>query len=115
MHWEPSRFAQSRFARVADLVARFSGEASWPRIEQLNACFADELASVGVSLVEAEKTRPELRADGTIDPTSLYEVRIAERGEVPTRPENLHDLLNALVWAAFPRTKLALSRALAAI
>jgi hypothetical protein len=30
------------------------------------------------------------------------------RGEVPTRPHNLHDLLNALVWARFPRAKLAL-------
>lgn len=30
------------------------------------------------------------------------------RGEVPTRPNNLHDLLNALVWARFPRAKHAL-------
>lgn len=30
------------------------------------------------------------------------------RGEVPSRPNNLHDLLNALVWARFPRAKRAL-------
>src|SRR5262249_32655778 len=55
------------------------------------------------------------QGDGTIDPASLYEVRIVERGEIPTRPRNAHDLLNALIWAAFPRGKLALSRALAEI
>jgi hypothetical protein len=30
------------------------------------------------------------------------------RGEVPTRPENLHDFMNALTWAAFPKAKRAL-------
>ena len=34
-----------------------------------------------------------------------YEVRIAESGEVETRPENWHDLFNALVWITFPRAK----------
>lgn len=39
-------------------------------------------------------------------PTSNYDARIAE-GFVPTRAENLHDLMNAIVWAAFPRSKRA--------
>ena len=52
---------------------------------------------------------------GRSNPSSLYEVRIVERGEIPTRPRNAHDLLNALVWAAFPCSKLALSRTLAAV
>jgi hypothetical protein len=30
------------------------------------------------------------------------------RGDVPTRSHNLHDLLNALIWARFPRAKRAL-------
>ena len=34
-----------------------------------------------------------------------YEVRVYETGRVATRPENLHDLFNALAWLAFPRTK----------
>jgi Protein of unknown function (DUF3025) len=38
-----------------------------------------------------------------------YERRIAERGEILTRPDNLHDACNALVWLAFPRTKAALT------
>jgi hypothetical protein len=113
--WEPVRFAQPRFARIADLIARIAGEPDWPSIATLNDRFAGEFATAGIRLVAAEKTRSALAADGTIDPLTLYEVRICERGEVPTRPRNTHDLVNALAWAAFPHAKLALTRALAAI
>lgn len=40
-----------------------------------------------------------------------YEARIALTGEVLTRGENWHDLLNALAWVSFPRAKAALSAA----
>jgi hypothetical protein len=36
---------------------------------------------------------------------AYYEVRLFETGRVETRPDNLHDLFNALAWLAFPRTK----------
>lgn len=39
---------------------------------------------------------------------TAYEVHIAEWGRVPTRV-NRHDLFNALVWLAFPRTKARLN------
>lgn len=113
--WDPERFANPRFARVADLVARLAHERDWPSVATLDAMFGPELGDAGVRLVEAEKSRPARMPDGAIDAATLYEVRIVERGEVPTRPRNAHDLLNALVWAAFPRAKLALTRALAAI
>jgi hypothetical protein len=38
-----------------------------------------------------------------------YEQRIWSNGEVETRPDNWHDLFNALVWLAFPASKQALS------
>ena len=38
-----------------------------------------------------------------------YERAIAEEGEIATRPGNLHDALNALMWLLFPRTKAALN------
>ena len=38
-----------------------------------------------------------------------YEAQIAASGRVPTRPENWHDLFNALVWVSFPRSKAALN------
>jgi hypothetical protein len=36
---------------------------------------------------------------------AYYEVHLFETGRVQTRPENLHDLFNALAWLAFPKTK----------
>jgi hypothetical protein len=36
---------------------------------------------------------------------AYYEVKVFETGCVETRPGNKHDLFNALVWLAFPRTK----------
>ncbi len=36
---------------------------------------------------------------------SYYEIHLFESGQVHTRPENRHDLFNALCWLAFPRTK----------
>jgi len=38
-----------------------------------------------------------------------YEPRCYLHGEVPTRSNNWHDLLNALVWLAFPKTKAAIN------
>ena len=40
-----------------------------------------------------------------------YETRIFETGEVPTRADTWHDVLNALVWLRFPRFKAALNAA----
>jgi len=34
-----------------------------------------------------------------------YEVHLYETGRVQTRPDNRHDLFNALAWLAFPKTK----------
>ena len=38
-----------------------------------------------------------------------YEPRCYLRGEVPTRANNWHDLLNAMVWMTFPRAKAAIN------
>lgn len=38
-----------------------------------------------------------------------YEIHVHESGRVSTRPRNWHDLFNALVWLAFPRTKTAIN------
>jgi len=115
LEWSPERLQHTRFHRVADLVARITHERDWPSVAALDDYFANELRSIGVRLVEAPKSKFALGADGTIDVSSLYEVRIVETGEIPTRPRNAHDLLNALIWAAFPESKLALTRALAVI
>src|SRR6185295_20299659 len=38
-----------------------------------------------------------------------YEARIFLKGELQVRERNWHDLLNVLVWRAFPRAKAALN------
>ncbi len=68
-------------------------------------------AAAGVRFVESpplprRRRRP---AAGTASASgSDYDARIVREGVVPTRPGSFHDLMNALVWAAFPRTKAAL-------
>jgi hypothetical protein len=38
-----------------------------------------------------------------------YELEVFETGRVQTRPDNFHDLFNALAWLAFPRTKVRIN------
>ena len=40
-----------------------------------------------------------------------YETRILQTGEVPTRADTWHDVMNALVWLRFPHFKAALNAA----
>lgn len=40
-----------------------------------------------------------------------YETHILQTGQVPTRAETWHDVMNALVWLRFPRFKAALNAA----
>ncbi len=103
----------ARFVGIADVVAAIAVAPDWPSCDELNAWFAAPFASVGVHMVPADKMRSSLGPDGLLDPQSLYEVRISDTGDVPTRPRNLHDLLNALMWAAFPLSKKALTQRLA--
>lgn len=42
-------------------------------------------------------------APSACDP--YYEIHLYETGRVQTRPDNRHDLFNALAWLAFPKTK----------
>jgi hypothetical protein len=49
-------------------------------------------------------------ADGRL-PARDYETHTLQTGEVPTRGDTWHDVLNALVWLRFPRFKSALNAA----
>ncbi len=49
-------------------------------------------------------------SEQNMDPSALgYESQIFETGSVPTRPNSMHDLFNALVWLTFPLTKAAIN------
>lgn len=108
--WAPATWTGPRLAAYAPLVSRLAAFASWPAVDELDALLADRLRGGDhrpVRLVE----QPASRARGAL----LYEVHVIERGEVPTRAANAHDLWNALVWATFPRAKWALADRLGAL
>lgn len=50
---------------------------------------------------------PPARSISAID----YERRVVEQNELIVRAENLHDVMNALVWLTFPKAKRAISAA----
>jgi hypothetical protein len=92
----------ARFSPIAPAAAIFAECTDFPDPEALDRALS---ARAGVRFVPAEP-RPR-RQRGPVALDGLYDTRIA-RGEVPTRPRNWHDFLNALVWATFPRAKAAL-------
>jgi hypothetical protein len=60
-----------------------------------------------VRFVEAG-SRPRRHRRGPLDVRSMYDATITLDRCVPTRARSWHDLMNALVWGAFPRAKRAL-------
>jgi Protein of unknown function (DUF3025) len=107
--WDP-QFAQRNhwlwpLARAAAELAPFS---DWPSLEQLDALYgAIAMRRAGEPLRFALDVRTRRRA-AEVPAEERYDGRIALRGEVPTRPRHWHDLLNALCFATWPRSKRAL-------
>lgn len=113
--WPIARAEDPRFSAVSDLLARWPA-GPLPSVAALQAALGELLAAHQLTLVEAPpvpKRRKKAAGVTTFDPRSIYEIRIAETGEISTRPDNLHDVCNALSWAAFPRAKWALTRRIA--
>jgi hypothetical protein len=71
----------------------------------LGPLIADALGERTVHFEHQDKKRR--RGPAAMD--ALYEARIDRHGRVPTRT-HLHDTMNALVWATFPRAKRVLAR-----
>jgi hypothetical protein len=76
----------------------------FPGVEELNRLSTPSVVSGGGARIRF--VAPSAPSSGF---SMQYEVRIFETGEVKTRPDNWHDLFNALVWLAFPRTKATLN------
>ncbi len=94
------------FAPLARFASRLPAT-FWPDVDVLNAL----LDEFGGRVVNAsgkrirfvpQSARPVSFEDG-------FEPRAFLRAEVMVRPENWHDLFNALVWMAFPKTKAAMN------
>jgi hypothetical protein len=95
---------------VRDVFEALSPERAFPSADALSEVYARGRPAEAPALrfVDAPKIKPRRRPPGAIALASLYEGRIAELGEVPQRPDDWHDLFNALAFLAFPRAKAAL-------
>jgi hypothetical protein len=93
------------FAAIAPVLARLPSD-RFPGFDVLNALVTPSITSGGGAPIRFIPAR----APASGDFSSQYEVRVFEAGEVHTRPDNWHDLFNALVWLAFPKTKAMLNR-----
>jgi hypothetical protein len=94
------------FWPLAPAASTFCDERDWPPVETYERAFSGS-ATMPVRFEAAAPARGRRRATA-IDPLRLYDARITRERCVPTRPRSWHDFLNALVWATFPRAKLAL-------
>lgn len=83
-------------ARLATLAGAAGEARRLPTVEEIDAaCSVD--AGVRFELAPPRPRR-------SPRPPIWYDERI-EAGVVPTRASSVHDLMNAIVWAAFPRSK----------
>ncbi len=82
---------------------------SWPSLEACSAFVEAERRARADELPAVRFAPPTTRSRSQpIDIGQLYDGRIALHGEVPCLGTSYHDLLNVLVWGAFPRAKRAL-------
>ena len=96
-----ARIAQPIFDGLAEFRPLLVAPA-WPGVSALDAA---------VQPLWHRVTGRALRlvAQDTLDDGENYERRILQHGLIATRPDNWHDLLNALVWQRFPAIKSALN------
>ena len=75
-----------------------------PGFIELNALAVDAVAGPATS-----NGQPIVFCEPPAVVSGHYEQKIFFTGRVDTRPDNQHDLFNALAWLAFPRTKAAIN------
>lgn len=93
------------FAPYQALIGQLGLTQALPSLGALNAVAA-ELGTIQARNLPLHFFAP----DGRLSARD-YETHILQTGQVPTRPDNWHDVLNALVWLRFPRFKSALNAA----
>lgn len=101
--FDPARWrGLAGFALHDTALARLSMCAVWPDVADYGRLLDTDVVFV------AEDGKLAAGLDDS-DMAGSYIARCAE-GAVPTRTRNLHDLMNALIWARFPLAKRALCR-----
>jgi hypothetical protein len=111
--WDPAVFGESPwYGWLEPALSEVAGQPGFPgpeRWTELHAACAAEAGVAPLCFVASPAKKPRRRArQRPIQLASLYEGRIVERGEVPTRLDDWHDFFNALAFLCFPRAKWAL-------
>ena len=96
-------FSHPAFAPYRDLIQHLALESALPSLNRLNMLAAAQ----GTTQAHGLPLRF-FSPDGRLSARE-YETHILQSGQVPTRPDTWHDVLNALVWLRFPRFKSALN------
>ena len=96
------------FAPLAPAVARLPA-GRFPTHAELTAL------AEGISTSRGRPLRFVAPREHTNRERRYYELRIADSGEVETRPGNWHDLFNALAWITYPQAKSRINAQHAAI
>lgn len=105
--WTKKWITQSAmFAPLASIASRLPATV-WPDVGALNA-LCDELDGRVVNS-KGERIRFVAQTGKSQSFEEGFEPRAYLSAEVLVRPQNWHDLFNALVWMAFPRTKAAIN------
>jgi hypothetical protein len=94
------------FVPLHPIISRF-GRVGFPTLQDCNALLAEHQQSISVCNGHALSFVPQEYGKLTFE--AQYEPRCYLKGEVPTRENNWHDLLNALVWFTFPKSKAAIN------
>lgn len=111
--WVPHFEQKSKlFEPFRELCAAFEGFDSWPTTEDYTALVQAVRTARGLTLpplgFHPMRKKPRRQKRGPVVLDELYDGSIALRGQVPCLDASYHDLFNALVFAALPRSKHAL-------
>jgi hypothetical protein len=105
--WNKEAMLQSPlFAPLHPVLADLE-TGGFPTLQDCNALLAARCPAIVVR--NGIPLRLVAQQYGKLPFEAQYEPRCYLKGEVPTRADNWHDLLNALVWLAFPKTKAVLN------
>lgn len=110
VNWQPNLLLENPiFAPLHALIAALPSD-KFPTLCELNALLNQHSASADALRVAAgHALRFVPQQSGKLGFEAQYEPRCYLTGEVQTRENNWHDLLNALVWLTFPRAKAAIN------
>ena len=107
MQWDRAALLQSTlFAPLHPVISRFAA-GEFPTLDALNAQLAAQQTVITVHA--GHKLRFVEQGTGRLAFEAQYEPRCYLSGEVQTRKDNWHDLLNALVWLTYPKAKAAIN------